>query len=807
MAPREPSRLSQDAGSSVGLHANAGGSVRSPATEPQADAVPDNGGAVGARGLPQYRKRLIGRDEVVGQTVARLQKGRLVTLVGYGGVGKTSVALSASVVWERLAQTPVLFLDLARISDADFLWTTILATLGVTPLGDPRETVLRLLADRFTLIVLDNCEHVAACLAGAVSAILDHAPAVRVLATSREELRIPDEGLIRIEPLSVPEADSSLGVAEASRHSAVELLIERIRERTPDFALSDRNAVAAADLCRRLDGIPLAIELAAARVATIGIDAVIEQLASRFELLADQDLPETSRHAGLLAVLDWSYGYLTPLEQSVLRTASAFASDFAASDLWALAPQLASAAMVGAALNGLLAKSMVQEAGPGRLRLLETTRAYALHRLEAAHERKQTFDALALHVLNRLRAAHGGDRATTLALWDQIRSDAAAALDWTLRGPGDPGCGIDIVAGALPTWLLLSEISRYAGELGAAITAIRTFAPHRRADELQFEFSRSIALYFVRGPNRDGIDCGKRAYGIAVDIDVPARQLDTAWNLHAQTSHWGAYREAWLFALRYLETAKRLGDPVRINQGWRVVSRGYDDLGQHNRAARIFREIVQPMAGATARPVTAWGADEKIIRICMDSRVHWFAGRQQVSLEIGAHAVTVGQSEGQAHTFCWMLAQHMIPMALWAGAADKAQGYLEILIDIASHHFENWTTWAEMLRETIDVVAGGRPSARLVERIRTSWPARQDMFATLHPSLACDQALLRAQQPDELCWSTPDLLRIGAERAFGTGDLASATALIHRSIGLAETRGNLPSLMLGKLARDRMGLC
>lgn len=776
------------------------------AKEQHHDIRHDRSTAIGVQALPQFRKRLIGRDGVVRQTVARLQKGRLLTLVGYGGVGKTSVALAAGAVWERLAQTEVLFLDLARISDADFLWTTVLATLGVTPLGDPRETVMRLLADRSTLILLDNCEHVAAGLASAVSAILENAPAVRVLATSREELRVAGEELIRVEPLAVPMSGSCLSAADVAKHSAVELLIERIRERDPEFVMADANASAAADLCRRLDGIPLAIELAAARVAATAIEDVIEQLAKRFEVLADVDLPVSSRHAGLLAVLDWSYGFLTPIEQSVLCTASAFSSDFETADVVALTPLTLSQAMIGAALNGLLAKSMIQEAGPGRLRMLETTRAYALQKLDAGGDRQQTFDALSRHVLERLREAQGSDSAHTLALWDRIRSDAAVALEWTLRGNGDRTCGIDIVAVALPTWLLLSEISRYASELSAAIAAVHTFAPERRADELQFEFSRSIALYFVRGPNQDGINCGKRAYGIAVDTEKLDRQLDTAWNLHAQTSHWGDHREALVFARRYLETAKRLGDPVLINQGWRVITRGYDDLGYHRRAERIFREIVQPNAGATARPVTAWGADEKLIRICMDSRVHWFAGRRDVALEIGAHAVEVGENEGQAHTFCWMLAQHVIPMALWAGATERAERYTSILIDVASRHFENWATWGEMLRETIDVIAGACPSDRLVERIRTSWPQRQDIFATLHPSLACNEAVARAQDPMHRCWSTPDLLRLIAEQSFLVGNVESAALLIGRSLSLAEVRGNLPAAILAQRMLQEMGL-
>jgi predicted ATPase len=770
------------------------------------DALANGQTFAGAHCLPQSGKRLIGRAELVGCVVARLQKGRLLTLVGYGGVGKTSVALAAATAWERLTQTDVLFIDLSRISEAGSIWTTILATLGVNPLGDPREAVLRLLADRSTLILLDNCEHVVAGLADAALRILEQAPAIRILATSREELRLPDEELYRVQPLSVPEIETDFTAEEIIRHSAVELLLERVREKNPAFELSDSDVDAVARLCRRLDGIPLAIELAAARVAATPIEDVVAQLSLSFEVLADASVPETNRHAGLLAVLDWSYGLLTSAEQAVLRAASVFASDFEGSDVISVMRGTVSPAMIQAALNGLTAKSMAQEVVGGRLRLLESTRAYAQQKLEAVGERDALFDALSIHVRQSLRNVPRDDRQSALALWDRVRSDAGTALDWTLRGQGDPTCGIDIVAAALPTWLLLSEISRYEGEMQAAADAIRKFAPNRRADELQFEFSRSVALYFVRGPNLEGNACGRRAYEIAVATNATERQLDTAWNLHAQISHWGGYEDALFYARRYLATAKRLGDTVFINQGWRVITRAYDDLGFHNRAARLFREIVQPNAGATARPVTAWGADEKIIRICMDARVEWFAGRTDEALGIAARAVEVGEREGQAHTFCWMLAHHMVPLALWAGHMEAAERYVTILEGVARHHFENWTNWAEMLREAIDVIAGSVPSQRLLQRIEESWPFRQELFATLHPSLACDEVLLEAERRNRLCWSTPELFRLIGERAAAAGDVERAKALIQRGNALALDRGNVPGALLIGRSLDRLGM-
>lgn len=764
----------------------------------QESKVPEGQSSVSVSILPQSRKRLIGRSELVGSVVNRLQIERLVTLVGYGGVGKTSVALAAGRAWTRLSGSDVLLLDLARISDSSLVWTTILSTLGVTPLGDPRETALRLLSDRSELVILDNCEHLAAGMAETASDILQHAPGIRILATSREELRAMDEDVVRVAPLSVPPAIGGVGTGEILAHSSVELLFERMGIDDPQADLTGGDIIAAADLCQRLDGIPLAIEIAAARVGAGTIHDVIEQLAVRFEPGPKVEGGQHSRHAGLLAVLDWSYGLLTDGEQAVLRACSVFASDFGVDDVAAVLPSEMPHGMIGAALNGLSAKSMVQDVGGGRLRLLETTRAYALKRLRAEGEAQSAFDKMAAHVLAALQAAPRDDRQATLAIWERVRSDAAVALQWTLRGAGNRICGIDIVAAALPTWLLVTEISRYAQEIADAIKALKEVAPDRRAHELQFEFSRSIALYFARGPSLEGTGAGKRAYGIAVAVDAVERQLDTAWNLHAQTSHWGGYNDALVFARRYLATAKRMRDPVFINQGWRVIARAYDDLGFHKRCERLFREVVQPGAGATAKPVTAWGADEKIIRICMDARVHWFRGEKQRALEVGAHAVAVGQDDSQDHCFCWMLAQHLIPINLWAGEIDTAVSYLDLLRDVSRHNYGNWSNWAEMLTETVDVIGGERPSERLLDRIRDSWPYRQDMFATLHPDLVSDASLARAASRVEWNWSTPDIIRISAERALARGGVEQARELLVRSMTLAQTRGNTPSASLSE---------
>lgn len=764
-----------------------------PPRAPQPGSIDD-----AASGVPdEPGRRLIGRAGLVGDVVARLQMARLVTLVGYGGIGKTRVALAAAQAWARLSGTEIQFVDLSRIAEPGRIWTTVLSTLGVTPLGDARETALRLLGERFALVVFDNCEHLAAAIAQASGDILEHCPGVRILATSREALRTAGEDVVQVAPLGLPPAitpDVTDGaVAEAlPGFPAVELLFERMGVRDARRELAVDAILAAGELCLRLDGIPLAIELAAARIGEGAIRDVADQLAARIDVLADASCGGCSIHAGLQTVVDWSYGLLTSAEQRALRAACVFASDFGPQELAAVLPPDTRPAMIGAAINGLVAKSMLQPVGGGRVRLLETTRAYGLARLHAEGEAQRAFDGLAAHVLAALRGAPLSDRTAALGLWHDLRNDAATALHWTLRGGGDRACGIDIVAAALPIWMRVSEISRYAEELGDAIRAIRAVAPHRRAEELQFEFSRSVALYFALGPSLEGIEAGRKACAIAIATGSLDKQLDTSWNLHAQTSHWGAYDDALLYARRYLAAARTADDPVLVNQGWRLIARAYDDLGLHARSGRVFREIVEPGARETAKPITAWGADEKIIRICMDMRVHWFAGNRAGALEAAERVVRVGGEEGQDHCFCWTLAQHVIPMVLWAGLPDAATRHLEPLRRIARHNYGNWSNWADMLEETIDVIGGARPSERLLARIATSWPYRQDMFATLHPQLAGEASLARLADRAGWNWSTPYVLQVAGRRAAVAGDLAQGRALFESARDLAARRGNAP---------------
>jgi predicted ATPase len=303
------------------------------------------------------------------------------------------------------------------------------------------------------LLVLDNCERLVADIGALAAAIATRAAGVKILVTSQELLNVAGEQLYRLGPLAVPPPDEA---PVASRHGAVGLFVERARAVDPRFELTAHNAAAVAELCRRLDGLPLAIELAAARVRLLGVQGVLDRLGERFRVLAGGARTALPRHQALHATLDWSHALLSPLEQTVLRRLGVFVGGFALP----LAQQVPGDGLdewaVLDALGGLVDKSLVavDSGEPPRYRLLETTRAYALEKLHEQGETEATLrrhaQAVAAFLLDADEARFG--EGGTLSMADYLERTAAeldnlrAALDWALDTPGERPLAITLAA-------------------------------------------------------------------------------------------------------------------------------------------------------------------------------------------------------------------------------------------------------------------------------------------------------------------------------------------------------------------------
>ncbi|MBP8295832.1 MAG: helix-turn-helix transcriptional regulator [Burkholderiales bacterium] len=406
--------------------------------------------------LPQIVPPLFGRDVALPALQALIDRQALVTLVGAGGMGKTALARAVAHVLRDEFPDGVWWVDLAPLADPAQVPLAVAAALRLTleGSGTAQEQLLGALGDWSALLVLDNCEHVVDAAAALAAAILERAGGVRLLVTSQELLHIPGEHIFKLEPLAVPAVDGS---AQGTEFGALQLFVERARAVEPRFTLDAGNTEAVADICRRLDGMPLAIELAAARVRLLGVQRLRDGLGERFRLLTGGARTAPRRHQTLRAAIDWSHAMLAADEQAIFRRLGVFVGGFTLE----LAQQVASDEHLDAwavldGLSALVDKSLVvADAGePVRYRLLETTRAYALEKLADAHETPILLERHARAMCDlfvQTWNARQGERVTlSLAASRQLLEpeleNARAAFAWAAGAGGDTATAIVLAA-------------------------------------------------------------------------------------------------------------------------------------------------------------------------------------------------------------------------------------------------------------------------------------------------------------------------------------------------------------------------
>ena len=405
--------------------------------------------------LPQQLTSFVGRDHEVAKIAALLSDHRVVTVVGAGGVGKTRVALQAGRVLVDGVPDGVWLVDLAPLTDQALVASTILNALRLPSSAAPAaEAVVTYLKMRRLVLILDNCEHVIAEARELAATIVASCPTVRILATSREPLRAPGEHVYRLPSLEVP-PDSSRNAQDALPYGAVALFVDRALAVNAGFALTDDNAPAVAEIGRRLDGIPLAIELAAARVNVLTPGQVAERLDRRFRLLTDGDRRALPRHQTMTALIDWSYDLLTPREQRFFESLSVFAGDCTLDAAMAVcARENEDDIQVVDLVASLVTKSLVLAELAGleqRYRLLESSRQYARDKLVARGEQAQVARRHALvylDVADRLHETRGKTpEREWLAQANAELDNLRAALEWSLARRGDVTVGQRLAAG------------------------------------------------------------------------------------------------------------------------------------------------------------------------------------------------------------------------------------------------------------------------------------------------------------------------------------------------------------------------
>ena len=421
-----------------------------------------------ANNLPLQLKSFVGREAEIAEISAMVDKYRLVTLVGSGGVGKTRTSLQVAANLLDGSGDGVWFIELAPLTVGDNIPAAAAQALGITlaTAGDPIDSLTRALKSKRALLVFDNCEHLVESASHVIGAILRGCPKVKVLSTSRQFLGLDGEATYRMPSLSLPSDPnvSSLTADASARYSALLLFVERARAVDNGFGLSDENAPIIAEICRRLDGIPLAIELAASRVKMLSVSELRDRLHERFRVLTGGGRDVLPRQQTLRATIDWSYNLLAPAERKLFTRVGIFVDGFtleAASTI--CVDEAADDFDVLESLSSLVEKSLViaeREGSLSRYRLLETTRAYALENLardddpvHRARRHAEYFCSLAKR--NDTTWGSVQTKVMVAQLTPEL-GNLRSALTWAIDARSDPGLGAQLVSALRPFFAVRS---------------------------------------------------------------------------------------------------------------------------------------------------------------------------------------------------------------------------------------------------------------------------------------------------------------------------------------------------------------
>ncbi len=553
-----------------------------------AEFIPLRALPVTATNLPVQLTSFVGREQERSELEEILAEARVVTLIGPGGSGKTRLAVEVAAATGDVRADGVWFVDLAPLTSPEQVAITVAAPFGVSgDTGRPADAVLAdYLSDRAVRLVIDNCEHVIDEVADLVARLLQAAPRLQILATSRERLGVPGEVAFEVPPLPLPDLDDVHAVGDAD---AVRLFVDRARASDPRFSLAGDNARTVAQVCRRLDGIPLAIELAAARVRAFSPQQLTALLDDRFALLTSTVRTGPERHRTLQAAVDWSYGLLEEADQMLFRRLSAFRGGFSLEAAQGVCgrPPLSEGEVL-TRLPALVDKSLVlvdrRPEKEARYRLLETLREFGHERLAdgelaelgAAHARY--FATLAEEAESHLRGPdQKRSNARLAAAYDNIR----AALSWSFAN--EPELGTRLSVAMSHYWDAVGPRVEAHKWLDRAVAASADTSPEVRID------ARLAANYvFVSAELSYAIEFAREALREAEEIGDEPRQGRAMRSLCWTLAMGGNYEDAVPLGERALAIFRRLGDDWEI--AWCLERLGQAEFRDPNRSLRYSRE-------------------------------------------------------------------------------------------------------------------------------------------------------------------------------------------------------------------------
>ena len=773
--------------------------------------------------LPASLSRVIGREHVVTALTHKLGERRFMTIVGAGGIGKTTVAVSTANALCSSYLHGVCFVDLGSVNDPAFIPVAMAAALGLPMVvsADPTPGIATSLKHKHMLVVLDNCEHLIDGAAALAEKLLGGAPEIQILATSREPLRAKGEWVLRLGPLELPPPSAAVTASAALAFPAIQLFAERVSANLESFALTDADVPVVADICRRVDGLPLAIELAAARVAQLGIRELAVRLDDRLRVLTGGRRTALARHQTLRATLDWSYELLSPFEQAVLRRLAVFAGAFDVVSACVVAAEAdGDSRDVLEALTNLGSKSLLgvhSTEGQVLYRLLETSRAYALEKLADSEEA----DAIrGRHA--RLCCTWGETDTTTRELktaneWVAASGhkidDVRAALDWCFGAPGDALLGVRLTAVSAPFWFSLCLLDEYRERIALALRVLAETTPAQPELELQLNTALGDTLMHTKGSSTEATTAFVSALGLAERLDIFLYRKRALWGLWTGRIMAADYLPA-------LELAERFRTVAESGPTVGVVADRMMALAQHlcgNLAvARHYAE--NALKWPDGPDVPASDPAVQFIRGTVDHRVAahavlahilWMQGFPDQALQASRDSVRCALSVKHPLSLCYGLTC-VGAVTVWRGDLVEARRQVNMLLDYSSRHgLSYWEFWGRCLEVAVRWRETGpdNPARMSLLGHRLCTPLHAEALGALIEDSVPAAALERAKI-GVAGWCTAELLRVQGEVILreSPANFAQAESLFQQALEAARRQAALSWELRAAMSLARLWL-
>jgi predicted ATPase/DNA-binding winged helix-turn-helix (wHTH) protein len=758
--------------------------------------------------LPARLTRMVGRGDDCAAIVAALVERRFLSIVGPGGVGKTTVAVAVAHALRKRLGERVLFVDFGSAQTPSQVAESVLAALSLqVSLPNPHGAITGALSESPTLLVMDGCEHLVDPIAEFAERVFRDTREVSVLATSRESLGVEAERVHRLFPLAVPPEEDSGDAASVLGYPAAELFMERVAASGHDMEASQATTSVVAEICRRLDGIPLALELVASRVGVYGLGKTAELLDGHFFLRWRNRRTALARHQTLDAALSWSYDLLARTEQRALRQLSLFVGHFTLADARAVVGESADDfGAVQDSVAALVARSLlVVRIDPDgvRYRLLDVTRAYAKRKLAEAGETEAATLRYAEH-LDRIMAGWSETETNAIASQDLL-AEVRAALEWCFSPAGDRRQGVRLAAVSTRLFLklaLLDEVRRWTE------AALDHFDPkaHGPDVELATLFAYSFATT-LDGDGSQGLAALRKGLALAEQTGDERIVFQFLSGLHALAHRLGDLQASIDYARRCCEVAATLGDPDGLAVSHALLGVATHLTGDHKESRRHIQTALSFPSVQRLGNLNI-GSDVRSRALSTHARGLWIQGRQSAA-RLAARDM-VEDAEGLSHplTLCMGLLWTS-PIFLWEGDFETVdEASRRLAAESARAHIPYFQNAAIGLSGEVAIEAGRpeegvlaieralavmRPRAfqSVVTRFMGALAEGRRKLGQLDEALvAAGEALANAEKCGDL-FHWPDLLRIKGEILADGSDIHGAEGVLVEAVETARRQDAL----------------